>query len=227
MCSENRPNAKPETVMKHILHILLLFGLFSCGKVEDHYRIKGITIQVGEVSTGPNSQCINIGNKSDSSYNDLIGIQIEFIREYYSTDSSRSSGIMYSPRGWEGCSEKISKLDLTAESININNLLFGDTLITGVDKDELTSFRCQEKYGCDCRNALSIPSIDLLVSSFNNQHKTGTRMFISEKYDETPFIFFVDKSELKPLKAKRIKIQVEMSNGDILTGKSNKIQLKD
>lgn len=212
--------------MKYALYILILLGLFSCDKVEDHYRIIGVSIQVGNVSSGPNAQCITIGTEADSIYGDLIGIQIEFIREYYSTDSSRTSGPMYSPKGWEGCVEKISGLDLKCESININKLIFADTTITGVDKDKLTSFRCQ-KEECECRSALSIISIDSLVSLFNNQHQSKTRIFISEKYDHTPFVFFVRKKDIESLNGKKIKLQLEMSNGDIIIGVSNKLILKE
>jgi len=212
--------------MKHTLYILILLGLFSCDKVEDHYRIVAITIQVGSVSKGPNPQCINIGTNVDSTFIDLIGVQIEFIRAYYSTDSSNTSGIMYSPKGWEGCVEKIHKMDLTSESININDLLYGDTTISGVDKDNLPSFQCQENFGCDCRNALSVTNIDSLVSLFNNQHTTQTRVFISEKHDQTPFVFFIKKKDIESLNGKNIKIQLEMSNGDIFEGISNEIILK-
>lgn len=214
------------TIMKLIPYIVLFFALFSCEKIEDHYRIKDITIKVGNVSMGPNTQCVNIGNKTDSSYADLFGVQIEFIREYYSTENSSSSGIMYSPKGWKGCSETISKLNITSKSVNIDNLLFGPPLITGINEAELTSFRCQEKFGCECRSALNISNIDSLISSFNNQQKTNSSMFISEQYDETPFIFFIDKSELEKINGESIKVQIEMSNGDIINAESNNIKIK-
>jgi len=212
--------------MKYILYTLISFGLFSCDKVEDHYRISGVSIQVGNISAGPNPHCINIGNEADSTYEEYIGIQIEFIREYYSTDSSRTSGLMYSPKGWEGCAEKISMLELISESINISKLLFGDTTITGVDKGKLTSIHCQKEYSCDCRNALSIISVDSLVTLFNNQHQSQNRLFISEKYDQTPFVFLVKRKDVESLNGKQIKIQLKMSNGDLIEGISNELIMK-
>ena len=212
--------------MKYLLYILFSLGLFACDKVEDHYHISGVSIQVGNISVGPNPHCISIGNEADSTYKEYIGIQIEFIREYYSTDSSRTSGLMYSPKGWNGCSEKISKLELKSESINLSRLLFGDTTVTGVDKGKLTSIHCQKEYGCDCRNALSIISIDSLITLFNNQHQSQTRLFISEKYDQTPFVFFVKKKDIESLNGKKIKIQLKMSNGDLIEGISNELIMK-
>jgi hypothetical protein len=166
-----------------------------------------------------------IGNASDTLYEELIAVQIEFVREYYATESSRRQGITYTPKGWEGCAEKITKLNILAESITITDKLFGDTTITGVDKNNLTSYRCQEKYGCDCRSALSITSIDSLVTLFNSQHKTQTRVFISEKYDKTPFVFFVKKKDLESFNGKKIKMQLHMSNGKLIDAESNKIVL--
>lgn len=206
--------------MKNISLILLLFILFSCEKIEDHYRIKDVNIQFGNVLRGPNNQCIKLSNKTDSTYQGLIGIRIELIREYYSTENSPSSGIMYSPKGWKGCSEKISKLTISSESRNINDLLYGDTLITGIEKGELTSIRCQEEFGCECQNVLSVENIKSFVSSFNSQQDTESEYFISEQYDETPFIFFVNKNEIQGFNDQSLKIQIEMSNGDIINRES-------
>jgi hypothetical protein len=211
--------------MKYSLFIVILFGLFSCDKVKDHYRISSVTVKVGKVSRGLNNQCILIGTKSDVLYDELIALQMELIRDYYSTDSSISKGLMAHPMGWKGCKEKIANLVLTSESYILNDFLFSDSTITGVGRDKINWGHCQEKFGCDCRNSLSIASIDSLVTLFNNQHLTKTRIFIGEQYDKTPFVFFMRKKYVESLNGKRIKIRLELSNGEIIEAESNKIRL--
>ncbi|MCH2231904.1 MAG: hypothetical protein MK105_16330 [Crocinitomicaceae bacterium] len=211
--------------MKYVLILLGCLVLISCRKVEDHYRISEVEIVVGNVSLGPNECCVEIGDSTDSIFQDLIAVQIEFKREYYSTDSSNTTGIMYTPIGWEGCDEKITELNILAESMAINDLLFGDSLITGKEKGASTSGRCQLNFGCDCRPVMSINDISSLVEAFNNQQKNRDRRFISEKNDETPFLFFIKKADILELQGKQLTLEMKMSNGDILVGKSNVLNI--
>lgn len=212
--------------MKRLLLLLIPFLFSSCfDKVQDHYRLVNIKLTIGNVSVGPNANCIELGASSDSSYNELVGIQFEFIREYYATDSSKTSGIMYSPRGWEGCSEKIIALSFSSDSLLLNDHLFGDSLISGVGIDPKSNHtRCQES-DCDCSAANSLIDLNTLIQRFNTQQRNQDRLFISEKNDLTPFIYFVEKKHLATLVGKTITVSLSMSDGNILTATSNPIVL--
>lgn len=212
--------------MKKLFLLIIPLIVSSCfDKVKDHYRLVDVKITIGNVTEGPNANCIELGSVSDSLYQDIMGIQIELIREYYATDSSRSGGIMYSPQGWEGCSEKIISLSFSSDSLFLNDHLYGDTLITGVGKDpKATHTRCQES-DCDCRAANSLIDVQTLIQRFNSQQIAQDRLFISEKNDLKPFVYFIKKEHLAELTGKTITFSISLSDGTVLSANSNPIAL--
>lgn len=205
--------------MKQLIIYTLLFILtVSCGQVEDHYRITGMEVKIAKYKKGDNPFCVDFSDSLTFGENDTIMIKINFVRQYFSTEHSPSLGIMYSPKGWEGCEKNIESLKISLYDSLI--IVFGDSTINGFLPICNNPYSCQDNVetDCNCQSAISYINVEEFIKDFNRSKvNMGNQKYLGEKMENVPLIFFTTIFE----NVNDIQFQVGLEFNDSSSIKSN------